>query len=133
MDDVFDRSVFRREEDDREAPSAYRLRLSSARTLDDQERHASLAASYEWFEFHVSDLDVGTRRFDYGDDETEKEAELRNLAYIARAYLQGEGRVTYRPSLIRRRPLPTLTIETHGVRWRLGRRTSTEEDLENSS
>lgn len=132
VEEVFDHYAFRKEEDDHEAPYAYRMLLSSLKTHNGRERHASLVASYEWFEVHVIDLDVGTIRFDYDGNEADKEAELRDLAHLARAYLQGEGEVTYRPSLIRRRPLPTLTVETNGIRWRLGRSTSSGEKLEDS-
>lgn len=132
VEEVFDERAVVKEEDDQGAPHVYRMRVSSHTALDGQERHAALVASYEWFQVHVLDLDVGTIRFDYDDDEAKKEAELRDLAHLVRAYLQGEGEVTYRPSLIRRRPMPTLTVKANGIRWRLGRSTSSETELQDS-
>lgn len=132
VDEIFDECTFVREEDDHEAPYAYGMRLSNRTASSDQKRHASLAASHEWFEAHVIDLGVSRRNFDYGEDEADKEAELRDLAHLVRAYLQGEGEVTYRPSLFRRRPMPTLKVETNGVRWRLGRSVSSQEELPDS-
>jgi hypothetical protein len=129
VDSVFDDSTFVRDDDDSEAPHVYRVRLSSRAAFNGQRRHASLVASYEWFQVHIPDLDVGTIRFNYDDDEAEKVAEVRDLAHLVLAYLQGEGEVTYRPSLVRRRPIPTLTVETNGMRWRLGRSTNSEEEL----
>lgn len=132
VDEVFDECAIVREEDDHKAPHTYRIRLSSDNKSNGRERQVTLVATYECFMVHITDLDVGIIRFDYGDVAAEKESELRGLAHLARAYLQGEGEVTYRPSLIRRRPLPTLTVETNGFRWRLGRSTSSEEELKDS-
>ncbi|MBD8063425.1 hypothetical protein [Oceanitalea stevensii] len=126
VDEVFDDSVFVHEYDDHDAPDAYRVRVTSRAVPYIQERDGCLVASYEWFQAHIPDLDVGNIRFNYDDDEREKEADLRDLALLVRAYLRGAGEVTYRPSLIRRRPIPTLTVEASGVRWRLGRRVSSE-------
>jgi DNA-binding XRE family transcriptional regulator len=106
VDEVFDESTFVKECDDHEAPRTYRVRLSIRGTSHDQGRHASLVATSERFQAHILDLGVGTIRFDYDDDEAEKEADLRDLALLVRTYLQGAGEVTYRPSLLRRRPTP---------------------------
>lgn len=100
--------------------------------MNDRERHVELVASYEWFGVHVTDLDPRATRFAYNNDGTETEAELQVLAHTERAYLQGERHVTSRYGLIRRRRLTTLTIEAHGIRWRLGRRTSSAEHLNES-
>jgi hypothetical protein len=129
IDDVFDQSTVTKEEDSSDAPHAHRVLLSTRPSVDGRQRNASLVASYEWFQAHILDLDVHAMSFDYDDDEAEKENEIRDLAYLVRAYLQGEGTVTYRPSLIRRRPVPTLMIETNGLRWRLRRSTHTVEPL----
>lgn len=112
------------EEDEREAPHVHCVRLSARASSDGQERNAALCASDEWFEAHLLDLEVGTIRFDYDDDESEKEAEIRDLARIVHAYLQGEGQVTYRPTLFRRRLLSTLTIDMDGTRWHFRGRSS---------
>ena len=125
IDHVFDPSTVINEEDSSDAPHAHRVLLSTRPTGEGQQRHASLVASYEWFQAHILDLDVHAMSFDYDDDEAETENEIRDLAHLVRAYLHGEGTVTYRPSLIRRRPVPTLTIETNGLRWRLRRNTHT--------
>ena len=129
VDEVFDERAVVAEEDYHEAPRAYRVLLSNRKASNGKERQVSLVATYEWFSVHVTDLDVGILRFDYDDVESEKELELRELAHLARAYLEGEGKITYRPSLLHRRPHPTLTIETGGIRWKLGRRISSEEQL----
>jgi hypothetical protein len=112
------------EDDERETPHVHCVRLSARVSSDDRERNAALCASYEWFEAHLLDLEVGTISFDYDDDESEKEAEMRDLARIVRAYPQGEGEVTYRPTLFRRRLLPTLTFDMDGTRWHFRGRTS---------
>ena len=107
IDDVFDPSTVIKDEDSSDAPHAHRVLLRTRPTGEGQQRHASLVASYAWFRAHILDLDVHAMSFDY-DDEAEKENEIRDLAHLVRAYLRGEGTVTYRPSLIRRRPMPTL-------------------------
>lgn len=121
IDDVFDPSTVTKEEDGSDAPHAHRVLLSTRPSVDGQQRNASLVASYEWFQAHILDLDVHAMTFAYDDDEAEKENEIRDLAHLVGAYLRGEGTMTYRPSLIRRRPVPTLTIEANGLRWRLRR------------
>lgn len=129
VDDVFDPSTVTKEEDSSDAPHAHRVLLSTRPSAEGRQRNASLVASYEWFQAHILDLDVHAMSFDYDDDEAEKENEIRDLAYLVRAYLHGEGTVTYRPSRIRRRPMPTLMIETNGLRWHLRRNTHTVEPI----
>ncbi|WP_309081709.1 hypothetical protein [Zhihengliuella sp.] len=101
------------------------LQLSAHAGPDGRVRRAELRATYEWFDARILDLDVGAILFDYGDDEEEKADEIRELAHLVLAYLRAEAQITYRPSLIRRRPVPTLTIETSARRWRLRRSTFT--------
>ena len=67
----------------------------------------------------IFDLGVSATLFDYGDDESEKEAILRELALVARAYLDGAGRVYKKRGL---RSHPVLTITVNGREWKLGRR-----------
>ncbi|MGD6980669.1 MULTISPECIES: hypothetical protein [Citricoccus] len=127
--EVFGETEVEWEDDEREAPHVHCVRLRARGSGDGQERNAALCASYEWFEAHLLDFEVGTISFDYDDDEAEKEVEIGDLARIIRAYLQGEGQVTYRPTLFRRRLLPTLTIDMDGTRWHFRGRTSWKSPL----
>ncbi|WP_413450321.1 hypothetical protein AA0Y32_06595 [Georgenia phoenicis] len=124
VDEVFDDVSFGKMADDDEAPRGYGIRLRNSAGAHAPERHALITANNERFGAHLLDLDVGAIRFDYDDDEVGKEAELRDLAVLVRAYLYGAGDVTYRRSLVRRRPLPVLTIDAGGIQWRLGRHVS---------
>jgi hypothetical protein len=90
----------------------------------DQDRTAIIRASYGWMDAIVPELNVQTILFDEDDVEAEKEAELRRLCFVMRAYLQGEGRVEQRRRLFRRGTVPILSIEVDGLEWRLGRRHS---------
>ncbi|HSE46692.1 MAG TPA: hypothetical protein VLA89_15320 [Gemmatimonadales bacterium] len=96
----------------------HRVRLRCANA---EPRCAGLRATYEWFEVSIFDLGVSATLFDYGDDESEKEAILRELALVARAYLDGAGRVYQKRGL---RSHPVLTITVNGREWKLGRRSS---------
>ena len=69
----------------------------------------------------IPELNVQTTLFDYDDVEPEKEAELRRLCLVMRAYLQGEGHVEKRRRLFRPGTVPILSIEVDGLEWRLGR------------
>ena len=90
----------------------------------DQDRTAIIRASYGWMNAIVPELNVQTVLFDEDDVEAEKEAELRRLCFVMRAYLQGEGRVEQRRRLFRRGTVPILSIEVDGLEWRLGRHLS---------
>lgn len=88
----------------------------------DRRREIELRATYEWFTAHIEELDVGTIVFAYDDDE--KESELRDLALMAREYLEGEGYVRVKPRLFGRKGRTSLFIETDDTLWELGRRRS---------
>ena len=94
----------------------HRVQLTTA----DAQRHAGLRASYEWFDADIFDLGVSTFLLDYGDEKKEKEAVLRDLALVVRAYLRGEGRVEHRRGLIRSHS--ALKIVVDGQEWVLRRR-----------
>lgn len=85
------------------------------------DRAAIIRASYEWMDAFVPELNVQTAIFDDDDVEPEKEAELRRLCLVMRAYLQGEGHVEKRWRLFRPGTVPILSIEVDGLEWRLGR------------
>ena len=80
-------------------------------------RHAGLRASYEWFDATIFDLGASTTLFD--DDETDKEALLRGLAVVVRAYLRGDGRIELKRGLIRSHPV--FRVLVNDVEWELGR------------
>ncbi|GAA3705705.1 hypothetical protein GCM10022377_19330 [Zhihengliuella alba] len=101
------------------------LLLSAEEGVDARIRRAELRASHDWFDARILDLDVGVTLFAYGDSEVEKAIEIRELAHLILACFRGEGQITYRPNLIRRRSVPTLTVETEGRRWSLRRSTCT--------
>jgi hypothetical protein len=81
----------------------------------DNERTAVIRASYTWMDALVPELNVQTILFDEDDEEAEKEAELRRLCLVMRAYLQGEGRVEQRRRLFRRGTVPILYIEVDSL------------------
>ncbi|WP_461186782.1 hypothetical protein [Arthrobacter sp. Z4-13] len=88
------------------------------------DRTARIRASYEWANVFIPELDVGAILFEYDDVEDEKEAELRKLCLVMRAYLQGQGHIEKRRRLFRRGEVSVLKIEVDGYEWRLGRSTS---------
>src|SRR6476661_10129205 len=90
----------------------------------DKHRTAIIRASYGWMDALVPELNVQTILFDDDDVEAEKEAELRRLCFVMRAYLQGQGRVEHRRRLFRSGTVPILSIELDGLEWRLGRHLS---------
>ena len=96
----------------------HRVRLTAA----DGRCHAGLAVSYEWFEATIFDLGVSTFLLDYDDEEDGKEAVLRALALVVRAYLRGEGRVEHRRGLLRSRTVFRVVVDNR--EWELGRRSS---------
>ena len=85
-------------------------------------RHAGLTTSYEWFDATIFGLGVSTFLLDYDDEEEDKEAVLRALALVVRAYLRGEGRVEYRRGLFRSHPVLKIVVDND--EWELGRRSS---------
>lgn len=97
-------------------PQMHRVQLTSA----GGQRHAGLRASYEWFDADIFDLGVSTFLVDYNDEEADKEAVLRDLALVVRAYLGGEGCVERRRGLIRSHLV--LKIVVDGQEWVLRRR-----------
>jgi hypothetical protein len=116
--EVFDADVVVAFSTESNAPHVHRARLAGA----DGRRHAGLRASYEWFEATIFDLGVSTTLFDYDDDERDKEAVLRALALVVRAYLRGEGRIEHKRGLIRSHPVLRIKVEDRD--WELGRRSS---------
>jgi len=110
--DVFDATYSAEPKD----PHMHRVRLTRA----DGQRHAGLRASYESFDAEIFDLGVSTYPLDYDDEEEDKEAVLRDLALVVRAYLRGEGRVEHRRGPIRSHPV--LKIVDDGQEWVLRRR-----------
>ena len=87
----------------------HRVRL----TTSDGQRHAGLRASYEWFDADIFDLGVSTFLLDYDDEEADKEAVLRELALVVRAYLRGEGRVEHRRGLFRSHSVLKIVVDGH--------------------
>jgi hypothetical protein len=87
-------------------------------------RAVSIRATDEWFGVHLEPFDVGHVEFEYDDDEGTKEAALRELALVARAFLEGEGRVEKRPARFGRRERATVAVQLDGTKWVLGRRVS---------
>jgi hypothetical protein len=122
--EVFDADVEAAYSTDPKGRHVHRVRLRSA----DGERHAGLRASYWWFDATVFDLGVQATTFDEDEDEGDKEAALRALALVVRAYLRGEGRVEHRRGLIRSHPV--LEIVVDGEVWELGRRSSRSRPLD---
>jgi hypothetical protein len=96
-------------------PHTHRVRLTAA----DGTRHAGLSASYEWFDATIFDLGVSTFLLDYDDEEEGKEAVLRALALVARAYLRGEGRVEQKRGLIRSNSVLRIVVDNR--EWELSR------------
>ncbi|MFF2318353.1 hypothetical protein ACFVTE_19065 [Arthrobacter sp. NPDC058097] len=86
----------------------------------DKNRIAIIRASYEWIDAFVPELNVQATLFDYDDVELEKEADLRRVCRVMRAYLEGNGHVEERRRLFRRGTTSVLRIEVDGLEWRLG-------------
>ena len=113
--EVFDADVDATYSTEPKDPHMHRVRLSA-----DGQRHAGLRASYEWFDADIFDLGVSTFLVDYNDEEADKEAVLRDLALVVRAYLGGEECVERRRGLIRSHLV--LKIVVDGQEWVLRRR-----------
>ena len=112
--DIFDADVDATYSTVPKAPQVHRVRL----TADGGKRQAGLRASYEKFDADIFDLGVSTGLFEYDDEENEKEAALRALALVVRAYLRGEGRVEQRRGLIRSHRVLKITVDNR--EWVLG-------------
>jgi hypothetical protein len=122
VSDVFDSDVDATYSTVGKAPRvSHRVRL----TAEGGKRHAGLTASYEKFDAYIFDLGVSTGVFEYDDEENLKEAALRALALVVRAYLRGEGRVEQRRGLIRSRPVLRIVVDDR--EWVLARWWSTAE------
>lgn len=100
------------------APHVYQVRITNPSGT----RHAGLRASYEWFDATIFDLGVSTTLYEYDGEEKDKEAVLRALALVVRAYLRGEGRIEHKRGVIRSHPV--LRIQVDNREWELGRRSS---------
>lgn len=87
-------------------------------------RTAELLASYYWFEVRLPQHGVGAIVFDEDDEEAPKEATLRAVAAVARAWLDGEGAVVRTPRRFRRQERVRVVIRTTDGEWVLGRRSS---------
>jgi hypothetical protein len=83
-----------------------------------------LRVSTHWVGAQIYDLGVGAVIVGEEDENWPREAALRGLALVLRAYSLGEGRVETRKSWIRRRPEPVFCVEIGGDEWMLGRRVS---------
>lgn len=116
--EVFDADVDVAYSPEPKAPHVHRARLTDPSGT----RSAGLRASYEWFDATIFDLGVSTTLYDYDDVEQDKEAVLRALALVVRAYVRGEGRIEHKRGLIRSHPV--LKIEVDNREWELGRRSS---------
>jgi hypothetical protein len=101
-----------------QAPHVYQVRITNPSGT----RHAGLRASYEWFDATIFDLGVSTTLYEHDGEEKDKEAVLRALALVVRAYLRGEGRIEHKRGLIRSHPV--LRIQVDNREWELGRRSS---------
>lgn len=64
---------------------------------------------------------MGAILFEYDEDEPAKELLLRWLCNAMKHYLDGEGEITQRKTLIRRRTENVLTLTVDGDEWVLGR------------
>jgi hypothetical protein len=116
--EVFDADVTATYSTHPKNPHTHRVRLTPA----DGRRKAGLEASHEWFQATIFDLGVSTHLLDYDDEVQDKEAILRALALVVRAYLRGEGRVERRRGLIRSHPVLRVVVDNR--EWELGHRSS---------
>lgn len=111
---------------DAKSPHVHRAELAAC----DSGRRVGLRASYGWFDITMLDLGFSATVFDEDDEERDKEAALRALALVARAYLDGAGDVIQERGFLRSRPV--LRIVVDGQEWELGRRTSRVPPIEYS-
>jgi hypothetical protein len=99
---------------DPKSPEIYRAELAAG----DSSRRVGLRASYWWFDVTMLDLGVSATVFDDDDQESDKEAALRALALVARAYLDGAGEVTHKRGIFRSHPVLRVVVEDQ--EWELG-------------
>lgn len=85
------------------------------------DRMVIIEAGYELFEGYIPEHQVQTALFEYDDEEPEKEASLRQICLVMRAYLRGDARVEQRRRLLRRGTVPVVIVELDGLEWLLGR------------
>ncbi len=119
VDEVFDADVDATYSTDRHL---HRVQLTDPSGT----RRAGLRASYEWLDATIFDLGVSTTLFEYDDEEEAKEAVLRELALVLRAYLRGEGRVEHKRGLFRSHSVLRIVVDNR--EWVLGRRLSRTPD-----
>lgn len=103
---------------DPKSPHVHRAELGAG----DSGRRVGLRASYCWFDVTMLDLGVAATVFDEDDEESDKEAALRALALVARAYLDGAGDVIQKRRIFRSRPVLRIVVDDQ--EWEFGRRTS---------
>ena len=117
--EVFDPNFTVEDTTSNDDTSRYSVRVSSG---PEQDRTVIIDASSTWMYGFIPELNVQTGVFnDDDDDEQEKEAELRRLCLVMRAYLRGEARIEQRRRVFRRSTVPVVSIEVDGQKWRLGR------------
>jgi hypothetical protein len=103
---------------DPKSPKVQRVELAAAGSG----RRVGLRASYWWFDVTMLDLGVSATVFDEDDEEPHKEAALRALALVARAYLDGAGEVIQKRGIFGSRPLLRIVVDDQ--EWELGRTVS---------
>lgn len=103
---------------DPKSPHVHRAELGPG----DSGRRVGLRASYCWFDVTMLDLGVAATVFDEDDEESDKEAALRALALVARAYLDGTGEVIQKRGIFRSRPVLRIVVDDE--EWELGRTVS---------
>ena len=103
---------------DPKSPTVQRAELGAAGSG----RRVGLRASYWWFDVTMLDLGVSATVFDEDDEESDKEAALRALALVARAYLDGTGQVIQKRGIFRARPVLRIVVDDQ--EWELGQTVS---------
>lgn len=116
--DVFGSDVDVTYSADPKSPSVHRAELAAG----DSGRRVGLRASYLWFDVTMLDLGVSATVFDEDDEGPDKEAALRALALVARAYLDGAGELTQKRGIFRSRPVLRIVVDDQ--EWELGRTVS---------
>lgn len=116
--EVFDPNFTVEDTTSNDDTSRYSVRVSSG---PEQDRMVIIEASSTWMYGFIPELNVQTGVLTDDDEEQEKEAELRRLCLVMRAYLRGEARIEQRRRLFHRSTVPVVSIEVDGQKWRLGR------------